>query len=138
MQKLLEKQRQEQVFVAKVGRRPHPRGANRGDPDLHIAARLNLPVLVRSLLNQGADIHASGNEGETPLHVATAVNASAVANVLLKAGADTTAKDNRNETPLHAAAAMAASRVANVLLEAGTNIPRQRQRGRDTAAPNGD
>ena len=65
MQKSLEQQRQEQIFVAAVGRRPHPQGAKRGEPDLHIAARLNLPVLVISLLKQGAAFQAKGNEGET-------------------------------------------------------------------------
>ena len=92
MQKSLEQQRQEQIFVSAVGHRPHPRGANRSESDLHIAARMNLPVLVSSLLNQGADANAKGNEGETPLHVAAAVNAADVANVLLKAGADANAK----------------------------------------------
>ena len=51
----LEQQRQEQVFVAEVGRKPRPRGMYRGETDLHIAARLNLPVLTRSLLTQGAN-----------------------------------------------------------------------------------
>ena len=64
-QAALEKQRQEQVFVAEVGRMPHPRGMNKGETDLHIAARLNLPVLTISLLNQGADVHAKDNNGET-------------------------------------------------------------------------
>ena len=48
-----EQQRQEEVFVAEVGRMPHPKGENKGEPDLHIAVRLNLPVLTISLLNQG-------------------------------------------------------------------------------------
>ena len=32
MQKSLEQQRQEQIFVAAVGRRPHPQGAKRVNP----------------------------------------------------------------------------------------------------------
>ena len=58
-----EKQRQEQVFVAEVGRMPHPRGMNKDKTDLHIAGELNLPVLTRSLLNRGADVPRQRQRG---------------------------------------------------------------------------
>ena len=75
---------------------PHPKGMNKGETDLHIAARLNLTVLTISLLNQGADIHAKDKTelGRTPLHTAAVGDASATAKVLLNQGADVHAKNN--------------------------------------------
>ena len=63
-QAALEKQRQEQeqAFVAAVGRMPHPGGMNKGETDLHTAARLNLPVLALSLLNQGGQRRRQGQQ----------------------------------------------------------------------------
>ena len=96
-----EQQRQEQAFVAEVGRKPDPKGKYEGATDLHLAARLNLPVLTQSLLEQGAKVNAKDNYGWTPLHRAASVDASAVAAVLLKQGAKVNAKDNYGWTPLH-------------------------------------
>ena len=121
-QAALEKQRQEQVFVAEVGRMPHPRGMNKGETDLHIAARLNLPVLTISLLNQGADVHAKDNNGETPLHYAAWKNAFATAEVLLNQGADVHAKADDGATSLHLATVKDASGTAEVLLKGGADV----------------
>ena len=119
----LEKQRQEQTFVTEVGRMPDPKGLNKGETDLHIVARLNLPVLTISLLNQGADIHAKDKDGWTPLHSAAKENASATAEVLLNQGADIHAKDKFGWTPLHLAATKEnASATAEVLLNQGADI----------------
>ena len=85
-QGVLEKQREEQAFVTEVGRMPHPKGRNKGEPDLHITVRLNLPLLTLSLLNQGADVHAKNNDGLMPLHVAMRNNASATVEVLRRYG----------------------------------------------------
>ena len=122
-QAALEKQQQEQTFVAEVGRMPNPEGMNKGETDLHIVARLNLPVLTISLLNRGADIHAKDKDGWTPLHSAAKENASATAEVLLNQGADIHAKDKFGWTPLHLAAAKEnASATAEVLLKHGADI----------------
>ena len=119
----LEKQQQEQTFVAEVGRMPEPQGLNKGETDLHIAARLNLPVITISLLNQGADIHAKNKDGWTPLHSAAKENASATAEILLNQGADIHAKDKFGWTPLHLAAAKEnASATAEILLNQGADI----------------
>ena len=122
-QAALEKQRQEQAFVAVVGRKPHPRGMYKDATDLHIAAAvLNLPVLTRSLIAQGADVHAQDNFGNTPLHWAAEVDASATATVLLEQGADVHAQDNFGNTPLHRAAEVDASATATVLLDNGAQV----------------
>ena len=118
-------ERQEQAFVAEVGRKPHPRGTYEGATDLHIAARLNLPVLTRSLLTQGADINAKSEYDHTPLHYAAEQNASAVAQVLLNNGAQVNAQNNGSWTPLHYAAEQNASAVARVLLENGAQVNAQ-------------
>ena len=120
--KKLKKQRQEKAFVAKVGRKPHPRGMYRGHTDLYIAVSLNLPVLTRSLLTQGAKINAKNNDGRTPLHVAAMRDASAMVKVLLENGANVNAKGNFGETPLHVAAEEDASATAAVLLENGAEV----------------
>ena len=117
-----EQQRQEQAFVAEVGRKPDPKGKYEGATDLHIAARLNLPVLTQSLLTQGADVHAKDNTGFTPLHVAAQEDASATAEVLLKQDANVHAKDNTGFTPLHVAAQEDASATAEVLLKQDANV----------------
>ena len=122
-QAILEKQQQEQTFVAEVGRMPRPKGMDKGETDLHITARLNLPVLTISLLNQGADIHAKDKDGWTPLHSAAKENASATAEILLNQGADIHAKDKFGWTPLHLAAAKEnASATAEILLNQGADI----------------
>ena len=119
----LEKQQQEQTFVAEVGRMPRPKGMNEGETDLHIAARLNLPVLTIALLNQGADIHAKDKFGWTPLHLAAAKeNASATVEVLLSQGADIHAKDKFGWTPLHSAASNNTYETAEILLNKGANV----------------
>ncbi len=123
-QAALEKQRQEQAFVAEVGRPPHPGGMNNGDTDLHVAARLNLPLLTASLLEQGADVHATNKDGWTPLHVAAKEDAAATAGVLLKQKADVNARETLfGWTPLHLAAAKEdASATAEVLLQQKADV----------------
>ena len=118
----LERQSQEQAFIAEVGRPPHPGGMNNGDTDLHTAARLNLPLLTVSLLEQGADVHAGNKDGWTPLHVAAGENASASAEVLLQRGADVHAKNKDGWTPLHVAARENASATAELLLEQKADV----------------
>ena len=112
-----EQQRQEQAFVAKVGRKPHPRGRYRGETDLYIAASLNLPVLTRSLIAQGAEVNVKGNDGNTPLHSAVMRDASAMVKVLLENGADVNAKDKHGYTPLYWAERYDAVKTAEVLYQ---------------------
>ena len=117
------KQREDQVFVAAVGRVPYLGGVNdKGKTDLHIAAKLNLPMLTISLLNQGADVNAKDNNSNTPLHDAVRWNTPETADVLLKHGAEISARNNGSVTPLHSAAGENAYKIAQVLLKHGAEI----------------
>ena len=119
----LERQRQKQAFVQEVGRPPTPGGMNKGDTDLHIAARLDLPLVASSLFEQGADVHARNEAGWTPLHVAAKEAASGAAEVLLEHGADVNVTETLFRwTPLHLAAAGDASATAEVLLQQSADI----------------
>ena len=117
------KQRQERVFIAKAGRKPSPFEVNdEGETDLHITAVLNLPLLTKFLLNEGADINAKDEDGYTPLHLAGLHNTPEIAEVLLNEGANVNAKDEDGATPLHYAALHNAPDVAEVLLNEGANV----------------
>ena len=68
--------------------------------DLHIAAGLNLPLLTKSLLDQGADVHARDEKDHTPLHYAAWKNASETVKVLLNNGAAVHARDEKFQRSL--------------------------------------
>ena len=112
-------ERQEQAFFAEVGHQPHPKGKYGGETALHIAARLNLPVLTRFLLTQGAEVNAKDKYGDTPLHNAAWTDASSTAKVLLDHGAEVNAKDNAGWTPLRYARLMRPSVTAEMLRRYG-------------------
>ena len=59
---------------------------DKGETDLHLAARLNLPGLTLSLLDHGANVNAKAQWGITPLHVAAEYNALETTLVLLNHG----------------------------------------------------
>ncbi len=129
-----ERQRPEQVekqrFISDMGREPSPLRVNgMGETDLHIAARLNLPLLTLSLLKQDADVNAKNKDGFTPLHLAAVTNAREVAEVLLRHGADVNAKSKNGFTPLHLAAVTNAREVAEVLLRHGADVNTKTQDG---------
>ena len=124
-----ERQRQEQVFVEQVGRLPSldPRIVDEeGKTDLHIAADLNLSVLVLSLLKTSPTnlllLQVKDKKGATLLHTAAWKNACETAEVLLEYGADLNAKDKNGSTPLHIAAERDAHQTAEVLLNHGAQI----------------
>ncbi len=110
-------------FVAEVGREPSLHGVNpEGETDLHIAVRLNLPILTLYLLNKGADVNARDDDGWTPLHWAAGENAHETAEVLLKHGADVNAKHKGGVTPLRLAAYRNAHEIAALLLKHGADV----------------
>ena len=97
--------------------------------DLHVTAGLNLPVLTKSLLDQGAGVHARDEKGHTPLHYAAWENASETAEVLLNSGADVKARDEKSATPLHSAALGNARKTVEVLLNNGADVHARDEKG---------
>ena len=71
---------------------------------LYIAAINNYAVMVKSLLDYGADmntvIHAVDNKGRTALHVAAEKEHAEIVKLLLKGGANVNAVDNNGRTAL--------------------------------------
>ena len=128
--KSTEEQREGQAFVAEVGRVSSPDIVGYdGETDLHIAARLNLPMLTTSLLKQGAKVNAKSKYGETPLHSAAFFNACETAEVLLNWGAEVNANNNSGDMPLHSAAFFNVCEMAEMLLNWGAEIDTKNKYG---------
>jgi hypothetical protein len=110
-----------------------------GDTALHIAAALYRTELARTLIQQGADIHAANRLGYQPLHCAAvglpgspAWNPSSQAatiRCLIAAGADPNATDKRGVSPLHQAVRTRCAAALRTLLECGADPRRQTRRG---------
>ncbi len=113
-----EEKREEEVFVAEVGRVPSPDAVDDdGGTDLHHAAAMSLPLMTISLLKQGAEVNAQDNDGFTPLHYAAAgKNAHEIAAMLLSHGAEVNTRNKYGETPLYWAAMKNACEMTKVLL----------------------
>ena len=88
---------------------------------LALAAERGDQPLVRSLLQQGADVNASGVDGSTPLHRAVMADRLDVASLLLKAGARVAATDRYGVTPLALASINGDARMIRLLIEAGAD-----------------
>jgi ankyrin repeat protein len=71
---------------------------------LNEAVRLNDIVLIKGLIDAGADVNFKDQLDETPLHVAVIRGYREIAALLIEKGADIGARDVRGLTPLHAAA----------------------------------
>ena len=87
---------------------------------LHVASQGGFAVVVKALLDRGADVNAATTTGATPLMLAAqAGNAPAVA-VLLDAKADVNAAEHAHgQTPLMFAAAYDRAEVVALLLDRG-------------------
>jgi uncharacterized protein len=86
------------------------RAAERGDQ-----------ALARTLIQQGADVNASGVDGSTPLHRAVFTDHFDVASLLIKAGAKVQAADRYGVTPLTLACLNGNSKMIRLLIEAGAD-----------------
>jgi len=99
-------------------------------PKLHDAAKAGEIETVRSLLAQGADVHAKDQYGATALHEAAAHGRKDVVELLLSKGADVNAADVKGLTPLHQAASNGHAAVVKVLLDNGADPDARDMRGR--------
>ena len=133
---------------AVLGREPSATAKDEnGWTDLHYAAALNLPRLVSTLVDAGADVAAPlkedniplsdrlkriatdlglkfkrGRDGSEPLHVAAGENARDAAAELIERGGNINSHNSFGATPLHYAAAYNALEVAVELIERGASI----------------
>ena len=131
-----------------LGRPPNPIAADEnGWTDLHYAAALNLPELVKGLLDAGANVSAQIRDdgkppsdslkrslevlelrsdfscrGYTPLHMAALHNARKVLPQLLGSRADIEANGKDGITPLHTAAYANAGEMVGDLIASGADI----------------
>jgi len=89
---------------------------------LQIACLTQSIVVVRMLLDKGADVNATDSEGETPLHYAKSLE---IASLLLQKGALIEARDKQGWTPLHTACFQGCLEVIQLLLSRNVNVNAQ-------------
>ncbi|XP_059155836.1 ankyrin repeat domain-containing protein 50-like [Physella acuta] len=83
--------------------------------------------LVKTLLEQGADVNLPGDDGMTPLHVLcnsmkTSHNRLQIAELLLKKGVDVNLRDATGSTPLLLACKNNQIGLVDLLIQAGCNV----------------
>lgn len=93
-----------------------------GETPLHLAAYYGHEMLVRLLLENGADIEAIDASGETPLHKATARGKIGAAKALLSKNPDLDVRDLSHMTPLHRAVLANCTYLVRLLLNQGAQV----------------
>lgn len=88
---------------------------------VHMAALGNSPNLLRSLLDNGANIELRNDILSTPLHYASLRSNTTCLSILLDRGANMEAKDHRGYTPLLIAAKTGNITALDALLQKGAN-----------------
>src|SRR5262249_10934479 len=97
--------------------------ASAGDAQLSSAAMQNDISLVRSLLQQKADVNASQNDGMTALHWAAYKDNLEIARLLVAAGADVKRVTRIGKiNPLFMAATNGSAAMIELLLKAGADV----------------
>ena len=88
--------------------------------------------LVKSLIEQGASVHAFGKKhGCTVLHIAAQCRSKVeVVQCLVSQGADVNAKDDEGSTPLHHASKFNHIEVVDYLISRGANVHAKDSEGR--------
>ena len=101
-----------------------------GSTPLHDAAEKGYFVIVKILLEHGAEPNIQNYIGWTPLHLAAANGYFVIVKILLEHGAEPNIQDNDGSTPLHKAVANCRVGVARVLLEHGADPTIRDKKGR--------
>ncbi len=103
-----------------------------GEPVLADAIKQTNSPLIRSLLEQNADVNAAQIDGMTPLLWATLQNDLELASQLIKAGADVKATNRYDVAPLSIACENGSTELVDLLLQSGAD-PNTKRRGGETA-----
>jgi hypothetical protein len=96
-------------------------GDNEGTP-LRRAVKGGHYLVVRLLIERGADVNKSGPMGDTPLSTAALCGHHLVARLLIERGADVNKSGPIGDTPLCAAAYYGHHLVARLLIESGADV----------------
>jgi len=115
-----------------------------GDTALHLAAAALRPLVVRALIDAGADSNAGNRRGATALHYAcdarpragktwSPAQQRAVIELLVNAGADIERTDKSGAAPLHRAVRARSPEAVRCLLERGARVDATHGRQRTTS-----
>jgi len=97
---------------------------------LNYASDRNLKVMIRTLVDQGANINAKTSSGDTALTIAGwDTNDLALITQLVENGADVNVQNNNGDSPLMDAAYLGKLSILQYLLESGANPSLQNNRG---------
>ncbi len=92
------------------------------DISLHTAARLGDLAIVKSLIEEMADINAKDTSGQTSLHYAAEYGRKDIAELLIANGANVNAKDKDGNTPGHVALGKNNRSTLELLIAKGANF----------------
>jgi ankyrin repeat protein len=95
---------------------------NHAAPILHVVSIYGRPLVVKALLQAGADIDKATDKGGTPLMMASGQGHGAIVEVLIQAGADIDKVDINGMTAVMAASQNGHSAIVEALIQAGADI----------------
>jgi len=111
--------------------RPRARSkVEKAQSSLRDAASKGHDEAVKSLIDEGTDVHAINVRGQTPLHLAAMTDNVAIVHMLVDGGADIDVADpGNNIRPLHNAATNGCTNVCEFLLKHGADMDAQTAKG---------
>ncbi|KAK0620455.1 ankyrin repeat-containing domain protein [Immersiella caudata] len=88
-----------------------------GSTALHVACEAGAVIIVRQMLDDGAEMLAQDGDGATPLHIASKHGYPEVIKELLSRGSDPMALDHEGSTPVHLACKASCRQSVETLLD---------------------